>query len=64
LSGNDPPRTSIVGILIKAKRAGLIQSVRAQLDALQAAGFRLSSAVYDEAITLEDGPRQDSRTNA
>ena len=53
-----------IGILIKAKRAGLIQSVRAQLDALQAAGFRLSLDVYDEAIFLGDGPRQDNLTNA
>jgi predicted nucleic acid-binding protein len=46
------------------KRAGLIQSVRAKLEALQAAVFRLSSDVYDEAITLGDGPRQDNLTNA
>jgi predicted nucleic acid-binding protein len=53
-----------VGILIKAKRAGLIQSVRTQLDALQAAGFRLSSDVYNEAIFLGDGPQQDNLTSA
>jgi len=52
-----------VGILIKAKRAGLIQSVRAQLDALQAAGFRLSSDIYDEAICLADGPQQYNLAN-
>jgi len=42
-----------VGILIWAKRAGLIASLREQLDALQTQGnFRLSRAVYEEALRI------------
>lgn len=40
-----------VGILIWAKRARLVASLREQLDALQAQGkFRLSGSVYEEAL--------------
>lgn len=40
-----------VGILIWAKRAGLIASLRPQLDALQQqGGFRLSRSLYLEAL--------------
>ena len=40
-----------VGILIWAKRAGLIASLREQLDALRnRAKFRLSQLVYEEAL--------------
>lgn len=40
-----------VGLLIWAKRSGVIANLREQLDALQIKGrFRLSQAVYDEAL--------------
>ena len=41
----------VVGVLIWAKRAGIIDDLRTQLDALQQqGGFRLSSALYLEAL--------------
>lgn len=42
----------MVGILLKAKRAGLISSVRPLLDAAQAQGFRMDKELYQEAVTL------------
>lgn len=42
----------VVGVLIWAKRAGIIDDLRSQLDALQQqGGFRLSNALYLEALT-------------
>ncbi len=42
-----------VGVLIWAKRAGLIASLRDQLDVLQTQGkFRLSAAVYEKALRV------------
>lgn len=41
-----------VGVLIWAKRAGIIDDLRSQLDALQQqGGFRLSRTLYLEALT-------------
>jgi len=41
----------VVGVLIWAKRAGIIDDLRSQLDALQQqGGFRLSRALYLEAL--------------
>lgn len=42
----------VIGVLIRAKRAGLIPAVRPHLDALQAAGFRLAYELYQEALRL------------
>lgn len=42
----------MVGILLKAKRAGLISSVRPLLDAAQAQGFRMEKELYQEALRL------------
>jgi predicted nucleic acid-binding protein len=42
----------IIGVLIRAKSAGLIPAVRPPLDALPAAGFRLASELYQEALRL------------
>jgi len=41
------PQTGTVGILLVAKRRGLISSVRPLLDQLTANGIRLSSLLYD-----------------
>ncbi len=41
-----------VGILLKAKQAGLIPMVRQLLDAAQTEGFRLDADVYMEALRL------------
>jgi predicted nucleic acid-binding protein len=42
-----------VGILVWAKRAGLVSSLREQLDILQNKGnFRISAAVYNEALNV------------
>jgi len=42
-----------VGLLIWAKRVGAIASLREQLDTLRTLGrFRLSQAVYDEALRI------------
>jgi predicted nucleic acid-binding protein len=39
-----------VGVLLAAKQTGAIAAVRPLLDALVAAGFRLSTRVYDAAL--------------
>ncbi len=41
-----------VGVLIRAKRAGLISEVRPLLDALDHAGFRLDAALKQRALAL------------
>jgi predicted nucleic acid-binding protein len=42
-----------VGLLVRAKNLGLIDEVRSHLDALrQQAGFYLSEAVYQHALSL------------
>jgi len=40
------------GVLIKAKRSGIIPVIRPLLDALQARGFRLSAPLMCEALRL------------
>lgn len=42
----------VIGVLIRAKRVGLIPAVRPHLDALQAAGFRFAYELYQEALRL------------
>ncbi len=42
----------VIGVLIRAKRAGLIPAVQPHLDALQAAGFRFAYELYQEAVRL------------
>lgn len=45
------PILGTLGILIRAKRQGVIVNLQEQLDALRtAAKFRLSQQVYDEAL--------------
>lgn len=41
-----------VGILVKAKQAGLISAMRPLLDDLQNQGFRISAELYAEALRL------------
>jgi hypothetical protein len=42
----------VIGILLKAKRAGLLSSVRPFLEAAQAHGFRMAKELYEEAVRL------------
>lgn len=46
------PHTGTVGILLLAKRRGLIPSVKPLLDQLGAKGIRLSARLYQEACRL------------
>ena len=49
----DLPVLGTVGLLIWAKRAGLVSSLKEELDTLQGKGkFRISAAVYNEAINV------------
>ncbi len=41
-----------IGVLLRAKNAGLILTVRPLLDNLQVAGFRLGLDLYEEALQL------------
>lgn len=41
-----------VGVLLRAKRQGLIEAVKPLLEALKAAGFRLSQELEEEALHL------------
>ena len=41
-----------LGILIQARRAGLIPAVRPLLDAVIAQGFRLAPQLYDEVLNI------------
>ncbi len=43
-------KTGLLGILIKAKQQGHIQSLKICLDQLQRTGFHLSESVYSEAL--------------
>ena len=45
-------QTGTVGILLSAKKEGLVPSVRSLLDELSAKGVRLSSRLYTEACRL------------
>jgi predicted nucleic acid-binding protein len=46
------PLIGTLGILLKAKRVGLIPSVRPLLDAVQREGFRMDEALYNQALKL------------
>ncbi len=41
-----------VGVLLRAKRMGVISIVQPLLDALQQAGFRMTEALYEEALRV------------
>ncbi|MBI2302442.1 MAG: DUF3368 domain-containing protein [Armatimonadetes bacterium] len=40
----------VVGVLLAARQAGYVPSVRPLLDQLLAAGMRLSQGLYDQAV--------------
>lgn len=48
------PQTGTVGILLAAKRAGLIHSITPLLDQLTASGVRISARLYEEARRLAE----------
>ena len=43
-----------LGTLLAGKRAGLLKSIRQELDALLRTSFFLSSQLYDELVRLAD----------
>jgi uncharacterized protein len=45
-------KTGTIGILLEAKRLGLIQEIRPILDEMLRKDFRVSTAVYDSALKL------------
>lgn len=51
-SGFQVPITGTVGVVLRAKQAGLIPLARPVLDALRAAGFRLADPLYQQALQL------------
>jgi predicted nucleic acid-binding protein len=48
------------GLLVQAKRAGLIPTLRPLLETVREQGFHLSPDVYDEALRLANEPTRDS----
>jgi uncharacterized protein len=46
------PIVGVIGVLLQAKRMGHLTHVRPQLEALNAAHYRISTALFDEAIRL------------
>ena len=46
----DLQKTGSLGVLIKAKRQGRIQSLKVYLDQLRSTGFYLSAKVYNEVL--------------
>jgi len=51
-------QTGTVGILLSAKRLGLVLLVRPLLDQLLESGVRLSPRLYEEACRLADEPQE------
>jgi len=47
-------KTGLVGVLIKAKWQGRIQSLKAYLDQLRSTGFHLSAKVYNDVLETVD----------
>lgn len=43
-----------IGLLLRAKRAGLVSTIRPHLKALQSQGFHMSDDLYHEALRLAD----------
>ncbi|MFC2045896.1 DUF3368 domain-containing protein [Chloroflexota bacterium] len=44
----------IFGLLLRAKRAGLVPAVRPRVDAAVAQGFRVSPDLYQDVLELAD----------
>lgn len=47
--------TGVIGILLEAKRIGLITEIKKLLDEILKLDFRISKAIYDEALRLAKG---------
>jgi len=45
-----------IGVLLRAKRAGLVSAVRPMLDEIQKHGFHLHTKLYEEALRLAGEP--------
>ncbi|MEW6187885.1 MAG: DUF3368 domain-containing protein [Thermodesulfobacteriota bacterium] len=44
--------TGVIGVLLEAKKAGLIEGLKPYLDDLLKEGFRVSKSVYEESLNL------------
>lgn len=55
-AGLNIPFKGTIGLLIDAKRAGLLTEVRPMLDRLDALGFRLAASTRDTALRLAGEP--------
>ena len=53
---HDVPVTGVIGILLRASREGEID-LRTELDALREAGFWISDALYERALTIDEEDR-------
>lgn len=53
------PVVGTVGVLVKGKKLGLIQSVQALLEEMQAKGFRISRDLYSESLRLANESADD-----
>ncbi len=44
--------TGVIGVLLEAKRIGIIKELKLYLDAMLKEGFRVSKSVYEESLIL------------
>ena len=44
--------TGVIGVLLEAKRIGIIKELKPYLDAMLKEGFRVSKSVYEESLNL------------
>lgn len=44
------PKTGVIGVLIRARREGVIDSLREELDKLRVEGFGFEEGLYREAL--------------
>jgi predicted nucleic acid-binding protein len=47
-------KTGLLGVLIKARQQGRIQSLKIYLDQLRNTGFHLSEGIYDDVLEIAD----------
>lgn len=52
--------TGTIGLLVRAKRQGYVESVRELLERLQAGGFRLSTDLLKQAFVLAGEPEKEA----
>ncbi len=48
------PAVGSIGVLIQAKKRGIIEAVKPDLDAIQQAGLRMNSHLYTQALRLAE----------